>query len=331
MALSVLAPITAGDICRVKMFKELKVYLLSSSDGSEIVIKTDAVFDAQIKSAGTIAKAIDPAIKMKILTANELNELRDYVRFFEEYRAMVDELGARVGWVDTQRDAVDKLGQSLGFGFPFAKMSKQTIHNIEDAATARGTGDKSIVGDFVTSLRADGGLEKLGQVVAADLFNGNTDRFMPDSNERKTVGPYTFDFKTLVNAGNVMIVADGAGGFTASLLDYVDPQSQFKDMNISLAIAENGGNQWPGRVLVDKTRRKKYAKDIISDLEKLLNPKKHRLSLSTKLGSNASTRLEAGMVAGAQMIRNRLEVKFNPNRWTPGARDRHTLLSQVRA
>lgn len=331
MPLSVLTPITAADIINVTMYKDLKVYLLSSQDGSEVVIKTDAVFQTQIKSAGAIVKAVDPAVKMKILTAAEIDQLKDYVKYIDEMTAYFSDLRVEPFFLERQKMAVGKLKESLTFGFPFAKMTKQTIHNIEDAAIARGTGNKSVVRDFVTTLRAEGGLEKLGQVVAADLFNGNTDRFMPDTSSQKTIGPFTFTFKTLVNAGNVMIIADGNGGFTATLLDYVDPQSKFKDMNVPLATGENGGERWPGRVLVDKAQRKKYAKEIIADLENLLNPKKHRLCMKTKLGSNASSRLEAGMVAGALMIRQRLEVKFNPNRWTPGATDRHRLMSQVRA
>lgn len=116
-------------------------------------------------------------------------------------------------------------------------------------------------------------------------------------------------------------------------LDFVDPQSEFKDINTPLAQAEpratRSGKTWPARILLDKTKRKDFAKDIVHDLELLLNPHKSRFSLQTKLKSDAADRLVKGMIQGAQLIKDKLELKYNPNGWTPGILDRHQIICRV--
>jgi len=37
------------------------------------------------------------------------------------------------------------------------------------------------------------------------------------------------------------------------------------------------------------------------------------------------------MVEGARLIKAGMEAKYNPNRWTPGAKERYQLMCQVRA
>ena len=327
MPLSMTSEIKVADIISIKMFKDMKVFLLQGV-GSELVIKIDAVQATQIKSSGVATKAIDPSVKMKILTDSEHFALEEYCRYFEETMAFYNDLGlkGKPEW-QAEKLAVADLKQGLTFPEPFAKMTKQTIHHLEEAATERGKGNKSIVRLYASSLKASGGLERLGQVVAGDLFNGNTDRFSPNAGQTKTIGPYTFDFKALVNPGNAMIIALDDGSFGATMLDYVDPNSLFKDIAVPLATAERQG-AWPGRTLVDKKLRHAFAKDIVSDLESVLQPNKSWYNTS-KLGSGAVSRLEAGMVEGAKLLKRRLEAKYNPNRWSAGATDRYALMCRV--
>ncbi len=241
MTLSVFLPIQCADIIEVRMYKALKVFLLCGIDGSELVIKTDALTDGQIKSSGHAVKAIDPSAKMKILTPVERRELETYCEIWLDVDSFFESIGVGSP-VPGDKSVVKDLKESLGFGFPFTKMAKQIIHNIEDAAIQRLEGNKAVVRTFVKTLTAKNGLESLGQVVAGDLFNANKDRFNPyQAPKEQKFGSISIHVRVLVNAGNVMLVAT-QGGFKVSMLDYVDPNSQFKDPNVPLATAETAAN-----------------------------------------------------------------------------------------
>jgi len=334
MALSLTAPIVYDDIQEIVLLKPLKVFLLRGYAGDEIVIKADAVQAGHVKSAGVVVKAIDPGVKMKVLTPPEILELRNYV---ELYLAVMDVMGAVIV-TDPERAAIDSLRQLFAMpgNVTMMKMNKQTLQDLGEAFNMRSQGDKGPVKQFITALKSPGGLEKLGQVIAADMYNGNTDRFCPlepgvPPMPPLSAGSLSVQLKVVVNPGNVMIIVGPTGVFSASLLDYVDPQSQFKDSTHTLANQE-AGQVWPGRTLIDKTARHAFAKDVIEDLEKILHPKKHKLSLKTKLGSDAVKRLEAGMLEAVKLIKRALEVKYNPAKWNsvPSVRDRYQLLCQIK-
>lgn len=327
-------PIVAGDISRIAMFKQLKVYLLKGNAQDKLVIKTDAIQTPQYKSANPIVKAIDYSARVKILSKQEEQALKDYCDSWDDLDSFYADL-IRQGLpvknpYEDSRDAVNNLKQSLTFGFPFVKMEAHDLRDLEGALKDRANGNKQDLQAFTQTLTEKGGLEKLGHVVAVDLFNGNTDRFFPGTDKHVTIGPYNIHLKALVNVGNVFVVLTGAG-FKVSALDFVDPQSRFKDLNQPLAIQEgdSADEKWPGRILISSSKRSAFASEIIHDLEKILHPKKHALSLKSKLGVFASRRLEAGMVAGAQAIRQKLFTKFNGH-WTAGAKERYDLLAKVK-
>lgn len=328
-------PIVANDISRIAMFKQLKVYLLKGNAQDKLVIKTDAIQTPQYKSANTIVKAVDHSARVKILSKQEEQALKDYCDSWDDLDSFYADL-IRQGLpvknpFEDSRDAVTNLKQSLTFGFPFVKMEAHNLRDLEGALKDRAAGNKQDLQAFTQTLTEKGGLEKLGHVVAVDLFNGNTDRFFPGTNNNVTIGPYNIHLKALVNVGNVFVVLTG-GGFKVSALDFVDPQSRFKDLNQPLANLEASSSkedQWPGRVLISSSRRSAFASDIVHDLEKILHPKKHALSLKSKLGVFAARRLESGMIAGAQAIRQKLFTKFN-GKWTAGAKERYDLLAKVK-
>lgn len=333
MTLSMTSSISAADICHITCYKELKVFCLRGTDGSELVIKTDVLSDSQIKAAGKAIKVIESGSKMKIISAGERQELVNYCRFVEDLDAYFKDLSALgVNWTSTSQSAdVALLKKSLNFGFPFTKMTKQTIHNIEDAAAARGTGSKDVMRLFVSTLKGKGGLEKLGRVIAADLYNANRDRFRPNSPSQPTIGPFTFNLRVTVNLGNIMIISTESG-YEASVLDYVDPNSYFKDSQQPLATSEKTVDErWPGRILADKKLRSSFAHDVIHDLEALFNPKKSAFSLKTKLGRDAERRLESGIVNGARRISIDLATRIRiGNKVVPqGLRDRYAILSDI--
>jgi hypothetical protein len=326
MSLSIFTPIMAAEICNIICYKDLKVYCLQGIDGSEVVIKVDNVDATQIKAAGHAVKAVDPSVKMKLITASEKSELVAYCQYVDDLDEFFNGLGFGIcSPLKKQHEAVALLKESLKFPLPFAKMTKQTIHNIEDAAKSRGAGSKDIVRTFVSSLKETGGLEQLGRIVASDLFNGNSDRFWPDSAGQKKVGPFTFKLRCAVNLGNIMLISSGAG-FKATALDYVDPNAKHRDIAGPLAAIETKA-QWKGRLLADRKARRSFADDIVHDLEEILNPKKGRFSFKSKLGSNAASRVDKGLLEGARMIKTYLNAKSKP--LETGLADRLAILQNV--
>ena len=344
MPLSINSPITLNDIQYIGMHKRDKVFWIEGQNNDKLVIKYEGVSDLQIKSANAMIKAVDPGVRVKILTRAEMQALRDFVKNWEDIWDYFDELkrqGCPVNAPDGSREAILSLKRALDMSVKyqdsFYKMGSQEIRDLGGALNKRIDGDKSELKAFLAVLTQPGGLERLGQVVAVDLFNGNSDRLFPNRTDVQTIGGISFNFKTVANIGNVFTVLSG-GGFKVSALDFIAPNSEFKDHNQPLANQESGdpadndsqyNGQWPGKLLVDRKARQKFAKDIVDDLEMIFHPKKHKLSLKKKLPFNAAKRIDNGMVAGAQSLKRRLEAKYNPNRWTPGATERYQLMCQV--
>lgn len=330
MALGLNNTIVSGDIYHFKMFKDLKVFLLIGADNDKVVIKTDAIHAPQIKSANPIIKAISPGSKLKILTPAELAAVKQACETYEYLAREYKEWG--IDWNPDEAPAVKSLKESLGFGFPFVKMEAVNVKDLEGALANRLSGDKRDIRAFTATLNAPGGLETLGKIIAADMFNGNTDRFFPGSASTKTVGGVDFNLRCLVNVGNVFRVNTAAGSEVGAL-DFVDPQSKFKNINQSLSDIEEPGDKstwWQARVLVDRSKRKDFAKDVDHDLEKILSPHKSKFSLKTKLNFGSVDRIDKGMVEGARLIKAKLEQKYGPNNWTPAIRERYDIICKVK-
>jgi hypothetical protein len=72
---------------------------------------------------------------------------------------------------------------------------------------------------FISALVAPKGLEGLGQVIAADAFNGNADRFNLFAEPPPgKFGTQSVDLRVLVNPGNI-IQSRNQNGVIVSLLD----------------------------------------------------------------------------------------------------------------
>jgi hypothetical protein len=306
-----LAPFSCDDIHIVKELKANKVWKLINITGDEeLVIKIDANEASQIKDANRVAKVIDPMAKVKILSLPEVNALKEYVRIYQELSAYFDAHQLTCKALEqTEKESVANLKKMLDdldkYPEPFVKMQSLTVHNLEEAAIQRSQGNKELVKDFASILKAQGGLEKLGEVVAVDMFNDNTDRFYPGYNTTRKFGTFNILLKVCVNPGNVMMALNDQNNLSITILDFIDPQSNLKTYNAPITGAAAGIN-----AITDRRLRKQFAKDIISDLESFLHPKKSKYSVLTKLGSNAATRLERGMVQGMNKIRAKLSSKY---------------------
>lgn len=317
-----------------------KVFLLIGPADEKIVIKTDAdIKDATVRSASIVATAIDKNVKVAVLDKTEKDAVIAWIKDWEAEEAWFKtNMGKeyRAG----EKDAVDSLKNSINYKGPepWFKMAALEVKDLEGALEKRLAGDKSEIKAFTATLVAKGGLEKLGQVIAADMFNGNTDRFKPTwaigptdtVNGVTTIGNRKFNLRVLINVKNVFVAATKAG-LEISALDYIDPNSRFKDFTVALAAAEaNAGYQWLGKVLVDKKLRSAFADDIVHDLEKILNPNKSKLSLKTKLGSNAAARLIAGMITGAAAIKTKLDKKYPVATRPAAVKERIDLIATVK-
>lgn len=331
MPLSLDTPIRAEDILSVTLFKPKKVYKLSGHHGDAIVVKHDGIQDAQYKTANTVVKAIDPAVKVKILRDWEVSALRfhaemilDTVQYMRQVGALRPEDAVAENVAKDLRSSIVDIPM-----FSWVKMAFVNTVTLEDALEARGRKEKTELRDFTATLNGPDGLEKLGRVVAMDMVTGNTDRFFPvGRGGPMTIGPFSFNVRTLVNIGNVFkIILPGSPTAVMTGLDFVDPNSQFKTNGAD--IVRPDGTKWPVCYLVDRAARKKFAGDIVADLEAILHPKKHAFSLKRKLVSNAAARLEAGMVAGARAIVDRWRTKYHAAGMPPQMQLRCKYLDKV--
>jgi|SRR5215467_966985 len=312
MPLSLDGLIDSNDIAEITMLKFKKVWLLTGFLGDQIVIKKDSVYTKQYDSVNPIVEAVAPDATLRILAASEVASLNNYVIRFTKLTS--DWQNHQATYRANEAPAIAALKVVLTFPEPFVKMRAVRVTDLEKALAKRlaPNADKKDLRTFTATLNASGGLERLGEIIAVDLFNGNTDRFYPGgSGLDTTIGGMTFQLRSLVNVGNVFKIMTDAGNQVGAL-DFVDPNSPFKDIDQDLATAEQGEG-WQGRLLADRTKRKNFAKDVVGDLEKLLNPHKGRFSLRHKLNRNAAERVEHGMVEGTRLIKKKL-ASLSPTR-----------------
>jgi hypothetical protein len=179
------------------MLKDPKVWLLVGQNDDKVVIKIEAVSQSQYKSVNPIVKAVAPGAKLKILTPKERSELQQYISNFEAVAEEYRKLGYPY-YYDEAR-AVNSLKNSLTFNDPVVKMAAFDVKDLESALDKRlgQAPDKTDLRAFTATLKAPGGLERLGRIIAVDLFNGNTDRFYPGPPMTIRLGSVTFNLRCL--------------------------------------------------------------------------------------------------------------------------------------
>lgn len=243
----------------------------------------------------------DRAAKTIVLSRQELEQLRMYT-----------DGGNVVGQEGLA--ASNELKRQLALPGVWIKMDLKNLIGMDSALKHRVAGDKSDVRVIAAALKKPGGLEKLGQIIAVDLFNGNNDRFVfsqaaggkhPDLPER---------FRAISNLGNVLIACDGNGRGSPIGLDSYDPSNMHNDLKIPV----NKADGWPGMLLgPDKNaERLQYAEKIIFDLEMVLGPRNRKIAFASKnrLGKNRKERLLNGMRSGKDIIkRSLMPLRGRPN------------------
>lgn len=349
-------PILAADISSVSLLKAPKIFLLVGHVRDRLVIKCETVEPAKYKAAKAATRVIAPEARLKILQSGELQQL---VTFGSRAKRILRE-NRRVGEILMEHAAVDALNERLGEAYRggawFVKMQAQKIVNLDGVMTSLLSAgfeeqrEQAKVENFkfATAFHGPDGLEKLGRIVAIDLFTGNQDRFSlmkpgEDSPHARFFDPsvswekdrsaypkrknFTILMKCLRNAGNVFITFDGNRPLTGAL-DFVDPASKFGNIDQPLADGERESRgPWPGRTLVDPTNRRRFAADVIDDLEALLTVTEP--DLRPILGSDAAQRLDSGMQQGTTLIIDEMFRRLRKRGRSQGVEDRLLALGQA--
>jgi hypothetical protein len=310
------------------------VYLIACDDGSHLVLKGD---NTTSKKAGPLGlkhnlgamRAVNPAGAGKVLSPQEMAVLQDYV----DKSLAVTRLLRCYG----EADDVVNLRNHLSMGWTWFKMLKvEGLVGLEGAIDAlKHSKDKTGVRAFAASLNAPGGFERLGQIAAVDLYNGNTDRFTSKAGDGCT-NPLTADhssFKAIGNLANVLIGLQD-GKVAPIGLDSFDPNGRFGQVTLTVDQMEAANpldDLWSGRLLAPNAgaQRKKFAQDLFDDLQAALGPRNRKLFFLSKnrLKSNGAARILAGMEQAIPLLRQRLDRKLGRSNPLPGLASRRAVFS----
>jgi hypothetical protein len=282
------------------------VFLLVAEDGSHLVVKQESTTDAEnLRRVQLAMQLASPQARSVILTADEVQVLKSFV----DLRRMM----ARHGDAGPVGNDVNALATYLRMGGTWFKMNEaKGLINLGAVARQVLEGDKSGARAMAKALNASGGLEALGKIVGADLFNANGDRFTPAGGGKSIVqtsmGQHTFNVKTVANSGNVMAALND-GKLKVIGLDSWDPYSeQITDMS------GNAGGDWIGGLLAPdmKAERLKYAQDICDDLNLMLGPRNRRFSFlqQTRLNPDAPQRIVKGMESITKKLIAKMEASI---------------------
>ncbi|CAG9243290.1 hypothetical protein PUN4_10039 [Paraburkholderia unamae] len=354
MPLSVKEPIRAQDISAVDELKAGRVFLLTGhtppvGEPERIVIKGEAVSQnkavafAKIRHGGITARLVDPGAELVLLSGEEKMAL---TRFTDRYRELIRQCSAEPGVAgnDTGRVLAALDAALRNSSYQWGKMRLQSLTTLEYALAQRANGHKTPLQRFIGALKGPDGLEKMGKIVAADSFIGNTDRIHPGFDPSGLRSPQTrswlksgksdpkaapdlkLGMKTFVNLGNIIVVAGDQKDrrFEASLLDYLDPASPYGDVD------QDVDETYAMFCLADEAKRAAFVNDIIEDFETVLSPGRKRFDFGhTVLGGNAAARLEAGLLDGCRAILKHYEGRVMPTRPSANLQRRLNLLRRT--
>jgi hypothetical protein len=326
MSLTLAGTISKSDIQSVTQ-KTGNVFCLRGPSGS-LIVKAEKNLNAKPAHAIFGAKfmnAVDPFARSKILTTNEISALKDWVA--------AETLGPG-----------NELRKILSAGYlVWRKMeNRDSLISLQDAVKEREEShDKTKIRRIAAALNAPKGLERLGEIAAADLFNSNSDRFVPN-NPNNPMSPWSlkdsttqYAVKTLTNVDNVLLALEGRN-LRPIGLDAFDTSSVYNDHIKPLnKIERDSVAHWPGRMLAANkiADRMTFARDIVDDLETLLGPRDRKLPFTNthRLSSDAARRIYKGMDSGVAKIKERLRKylesdKRQNDRVPPGVIDRASAL-----
>ena len=278
-------------------------FLATATDNSTVVLKNEVQVHASdphnMKMALKVAKTVSPAGAGKVLTYLEIQAVQGYF----ETKKYISEVTMQPLPPD-----VKYLGDMLEANGMWYKMAKaEGIVSIEDAQQRAAAGNKTDVRSIAAALSATDGLESLGRIIAADLWNGNNDRFSPNGGAD--------GHRVLVNAGNVLLAFHGNQNTLKPIgLDAYEAMGMFRNYNQTIPQLEEGLDQWSGRLLANTPASnlalKTFCDSAVADIEDVLGPRNRKLlfAKTRRLPSNASNRLQQGVLSGAIPIRTKMRM-----------------------
>lgn len=310
--LSLNSPIVASDIYIVKALAPGHPVFQIEGFGDDhgkvdaLVIKQEGAQAAtNVKSATSLMNIVDRNARTIVLNPMEVQQLKLWAG------------GSELPDLTALR-AAKELETQLGYQGAWVKMEVKKLTMLDEAVNKRldaNNPDKADVRLIAKGLRKSGGLEKLGEIIAADLFNGNSDRFgTPIKSERMGIasGPGGINLVTINNVGNVFFECSGRGSGKPIGLDSYDPRNEWKVLNNSALTGMTPTDfRWGGIVLQrnKKAEREEYAREIVVDMEALLGPRNRKIPRGTtnRLGTRRKARLVHGMDSGAKKIKRALQ------------------------
>lgn len=262
-----------------------------------IVIKVESGNSRNVQLATMTMNMVDRNSTQLVLTPQEVAELKTWAT-----TADCPDLA-------TFRTA-QAITMALAQPGSWLKMNLKQLVTLDDAVNNRvNNNDKADVRVIARALKGSGGLEKLGEIIAADLFNGSNDRFAFPPQAAQD-GKYPgIPLKVIQNVGNVFVACNGNGSGKPIGLDNFDPfgqqrhvdgaQAQHMDLSI---------NSWGGNLLTKSfpTQREAFVKGVIEDLEALLGGgsrnRKTPFGSQARLGTGRKRRLIKGIESGAKKM-----------------------------
>ena len=303
--LSIRTAITADDIFAAREISTgHPVYLLEGEgDGKgnvdAIVIKQEMGDRRDVQAVAQIMNLVDKKAQQISLSGQEVQAIRTYAM----ERDQPD--------VESFRTC-KAIETALRQGGSWIKMPLKVLLTLDKAVEKLAKGNKQDVRIIARSLRQSGGLEKFGEIIAADLFNGNYDRFRyPPSQASKFLSDGSFVGRVVVNQGNIFVACTGGGRGTPVGLDNFDPNSDAGRLSGKDSMGgdtDYSDQNWGGHLLLrsHKNQWENYAAGLIADMEELLGGPRNRkkpFSSKNRLGTARKRRLTHGMESGKKTIK----------------------------
>jgi hypothetical protein len=304
MSLALNGQIKSEDIFAIERLDPNRdVYLLVGAV-DKIVLKLDVATthakQFNVLQAARNMKAINPVVATKNVTVFEVMEVHSFVK---------EEMRDTRGPLDPAHEAFDKV-VSTGNTVGWVKTNFfEGLVNLESAAAKarQKNRDKSGIRAIAAALSAPGGLEKFGEILVIDAFNGNNDRFDMSEPPQGNKGCIR-----MVNDGNVAVCMQN-GVMQPVGMDPYSMSNSLGDVTQKGMPGARPGlppDDWTGYRLKDDQRawRMRFCEDVAADLEHMLGPRDRVLKImsTNRLPKNAAQRLALGMDQGIVRFKAKL-------------------------
>lgn len=270
------------------------VWLLEGEQDSTIVIKCESKGDKTSSSLSNVFEVmsiVSPGTrKTKLLVNSELAALKKWITMLQLAGDGLDEAEARI--ILAIKSSLDHPQRS------FLKMETMQLITLQH-------GNDRALKKIRKVLNGPRGLEDMGRIIAADMFNGNNDRFYfgEPSNLASGIewGANKKQLIYLINPGNFMVREDGDQAELVGMDAYCN--------NSVIELSKEVPNNWIYSIFHPDTRVesvKTVAKRCAHDLKTVTA---NSIGLN-RLGRHAARRVAAGMIEGADAIEQYFKLKF---------------------